>query len=58
MALNKQLISELQDRARKLGVALALPEYVTRLDPTSQNHIVYAASQEILSMEHRQSQVG
>lgn len=52
--LNKQLVQELQDRAGKIGVALALPGYIARLDPTSQNHIVFAASQEILRLEHSQ----
>jgi hypothetical protein len=49
--LNKHLVHELQNRASNLGVALALPKYITRLDPISQNHIVYAASQEILMLE-------
>lgn len=52
MSVNKQFVHELQDRANKLGVALAMPAYITRLDPISQNHIVYAASQEILMLEH------
>lgn len=48
--LNKELIQKLQDDASKLGVALALPEYILRLDATSQNHIVFVASQELVRM--------
>ena len=53
--LNKKLIAELQDRAGKIGVALALPEYINRIDPVSQNHIVFEASQELLVLEQRRA---
>ena len=53
MTLNKQLIEELQAEAGDLGVALALPEYINRIDPQSQNHVVFNASQELVQMRHQ-----
>lgn len=51
--LNKELIQKLQDDASKLGVAVALPKHVLQLDATSQNHIVFVASQELVGLRMR-----
>ena len=56
MALNKRLIEELQAEAGDLGVALALPEYIDRIDPQSQNHVVFNASEELVRIRHQRGE--
>ena len=55
MTLNTKLLKELREQAAGLGVALALPEYTNQVDPQSQNHILYAASSELIHIAHERN---
>lgn len=46
--LNKKLIEQMQKDASEIGVAVALPKFIKWIDPTSQNQIVFNASQELV----------
>ena len=52
MTLNPKLLRELRDKATKLGVILALPKYIHRVTPQSQNYIMNAALNELNWIEH------
>jgi len=45
--VNQKLLKELREEARRLGVVLALPRYISWADSQSQNEIVYAAAMEL-----------
>ena len=50
MTLNKKLIQKIQIDANEMGVVLASPNYILQLDPTSQNQIIFNATQEIIRL--------
>ena len=55
MTLNPKLLEELRAKAIRLGVVLALPNSIHRITPESQNHIMNAASNELVWIEHEKT---